>query len=109
MGVYHMPEKSWFFAMKENELNEGKIGFARVKGTPVILVKKDDTIYSLYGKCLHMGCRLSKGNFIDDYTLKCGCHGWEYDIRSGKHNGDDNTALEIYENKIEDGEILVLL
>ncbi|MBN2109744.1 MAG: Rieske (2Fe-2S) protein [Methanosarcinaceae archaeon] len=104
-----MPEKSWFYAMKETDLNEGIAEFARVKGTPVLLIKKDGKIYTLYGKCLHMGCRLSKGTFSDEYTMKCGCHGWEYDIRSGKYLGDDSKTLGIYENKVEDGEILVLL
>ncbi|WP_406655564.1 Rieske (2Fe-2S) protein [Methanolobus sp. ZRKC2] len=104
-----MPEKSWFFAMNEKDLSEGKIEFSRVKGTPVLLTKKEGTIYSLYGKCLHKGCRLSKGTFSDAYILKCGCHGWEYDIRTGKHLGDDSTTLETYENKVEDGEIFVLL
>ncbi|MDW7730814.1 MAG: Rieske 2Fe-2S domain-containing protein [Methanolobus sp.] len=104
-----MPEKSWFFAMEEKDLDNGKIEFARVKGTPVILIKKDGNIYSIYGKCLHMGCRLSGGTFIDEYVLKRGCHGWEYDMRTGNHPGDDNATPKIYENKVEDGEILVLL
>lgn len=104
-----MTKKSWFFALKEDDLAEGSMNTARVKGTPVLLINKDGNIYSLYGKCKHKGCRLSKGEFIGEYTLKCPCHGWEYDIRSGKYLGDEDESLEIYENKVEDGEILVLL
>lgn len=104
-----MPEKSWFFALKEKDLADNSIEFVRVKDTPIILLKKNGKIYSLYGKCSHMGCRLSKGTFIDEYVLKCGCHGWEYDIRTGKHLGKKDVALETYENKVEGGEILVLV
>ena len=104
-----MSEKSWFFAMKESELPDGSMELARVKDTPVLLIRKGGTIYSLYGKCKHKGCRLSKGELIEEYTLKCACHGWEYDIRSGEYLGDEDESLEIYKNKVEDGEILVLL
>ncbi|WP_094228254.1 Rieske (2Fe-2S) protein [Methanolobus psychrotolerans] len=104
-----MPEKSWFFALKENDLKEGSMEFVRVKGTSVLLIRKNGVIYSLFGKCKHMGCRLSKGTFSDEYVLKCACHGWEYDIRSGKYLGDKDEALELYDNKVEDGEIFVLL
>ncbi|WMW26058.1 Rieske (2Fe-2S) protein [Methanolobus sediminis] len=104
-----MPEKSWFFAMKDDDLKEGSMEFARVKGTPVLLIRKNDTVYSLFGKCKHMGCRLSKGTFSEEYVLKCACHGWEYDIRSGKYLGDEDESLSVFENKVEDGNILVLL
>jgi nitrite reductase/ring-hydroxylating ferredoxin subunit len=104
-----MPEKSWFFALKEKDLIDANIEFVRAKGTPIIIFKKNGQIHSLYGKCGHMGCRLSKGTFIDEHILKCGCHGWEYDIRTGKHLGDKDANLETYENKVEDGEVLVLL
>ncbi|WP_407355468.1 Rieske (2Fe-2S) protein [Methanolobus sp. WCC5] len=104
-----MSEKSWFFAMNDDDLKEGGLEFSRVKGTPVLMTRKNGTVYSLFGKCKHMGCRLSKGTFSDDFILKCACHGWEYDIRSGKYLGDKEESLELYENKVEDGKIFVLL
>jgi nitrite reductase/ring-hydroxylating ferredoxin subunit len=104
-----MPEKSWFFALKEKDLTDESIEFVRVKDTPIILFRKNGQIHSLYGKCGHMGCRLSKGTFIDEHILKCGCHGWEYDTRTGKHLGDKDATLETYESKVEGGEVLVLL
>ncbi len=104
-----MAEKSWFFALKDDDLKEGNMEFVRVKGKPVLLIRKNDTLYTLFGKCKHMGCRLSKGTFSDEFVLKCACHGWEYDIRSGEYLGDEDEALEVFDNKVEDGEILVLL
>ena len=104
-----MSDRSWYYALKDDELKEGGMEFSRVKGKPVLLIRKNETIYTLSGKCKHMGCRLSKGTFSDEFTLKCPCHGWEYDIRTGKYLGDKDEALEIYENKVEDGEILVSL
>jgi nitrite reductase/ring-hydroxylating ferredoxin subunit len=109
LGEVNMSDKSWFFAIKESELVDGSMDLARVKGIPVLLINKGGIIYSLYGKCKHKGCRLSKGSLNDGYTLKCPCHGWKYDIRSGKYLGDEDESLEIYENKVEDGEIYVLL
>ncbi|WP_406660656.1 Rieske (2Fe-2S) protein [Methanolobus sp. ZRKC3] len=104
-----MAGKSWFFALRESDLPDESMELVRVKGTPILLINKNGMIYSLFGKCKHKGCRLSKGSFSDEYTLKCACHGWEYDIRSGEYLGDEDESLEIYENKVEDGEILVLL
>ncbi|MEZ5334100.1 MAG: Rieske (2Fe-2S) protein [Methanolobus sp.] len=104
-----MSEKSWYYALKDNDLKEGSMDFARVKGKPVLLIRKNGTLYTLSGKCKHMGCRLSKGTFSDEFILKCPCHGWEYDIRSGKYQGEIDETLDVYENKVEDGEILVFL
>jgi nitrite reductase/ring-hydroxylating ferredoxin subunit len=95
-----MPERSWFFAITEKDLLDESIQFVRVRGTPIIMFKKNGGIYSLYGKCSHMGCRLSR---------KCGCHGWEYDISTGKHLGDRDATLETYQNKVEGGEVFVLM
>jgi nitrite reductase/ring-hydroxylating ferredoxin subunit len=104
-----MSGQSWFFALKDSDLKDGNMKFVRVKGNPVLLIRKNEVIYSLSGKCKHMGCRLSKGTFSDEFILKCPCHGWEYDIRSGKYLGEKDEVLEVYENKVEDGEILVYL
>ncbi|WP_292466412.1 Rieske (2Fe-2S) protein [Methanolobus sp.] len=104
-----MSGQSWFFALKDSDLKDGNMKFVRVKGNPVLLIRKNKVIYSLSGKCKHMGCRLSKGTFSDEFILKCPCHGWEYDIRSGKYLGEKDEVLEVYENKVEDGEILVYL
>lgn len=104
-----MSEKSWYFALKDSDLKEGGMEFARVKGKPVLLIRKNGEIYTLFGKCKHMGCRLSKGTFSGEFILKCPCHGWEYDIRSGEYQGEADEVLDMYENRVEDGDILVLL
>ncbi len=104
-----MPERSWFFAINEKDLLDESIQFVRVRGTPIIMFKKNGEIYSLYGKCSHMGCRLSRDTFSSEHVLKCGCHGWEYNISTGKHLGDRDATLETYQNKVEGGEVFVLM
>lgn len=104
-----MSEKSWYHAIRDSDLKEKSMEFTRIKGKPVLLIRKNGAVYTLSGKCRHMGCRLSKGTFSDEFVLKCPCHGWEYDIRTGKYLGDKDESLDVYENKIEEGEILVFL
>ncbi len=104
-----MPEKSWSFAINEKDLVNESMQFVRVGGTPIIMFKKNGEIYSLYGKCDHMGCRLSRGTLSSEHVLKCGCHGWEYDISTGKHPGERDAILETYQNRVEGGEVSVLM
>ncbi len=104
-----MVESSWLFAIDDNGLEEGSMEFLRLKGKDVLLLRKNGLIFSLSGKCKHMGCSLSKGTFVDDFILKCACHGWEYDMRPGEYLGDKGKSLYMYENKVENGKIFVQL
>ncbi len=95
-------------SIKERELLEGHMKAVRVKGNPILLVRKNSEVFGLFNRCLHMGCSL-EGGILTDYILMCPCHGWKYDVRNGQYTENPLTALQTYRCKIEDGKIYVEL
>lgn len=104
---------SWVFAM-EDKLEEEKIKLVKVAGKQILLVRKEGKIYAIDNECPHMGCPLKSG-ILDGYVLKCGCHNWGFDIRTGE-NVDTGEYIDVpdpkvdtYDTQVSDGKILVLL
>ncbi|WP_333787852.1 Rieske (2Fe-2S) protein [Methanomethylovorans sp.] len=103
-----MPEPSWVFAFNAEELNENSLKVVELNDKPVLLIRKEGQIYALSNKCKHMGCPLSAGT-IEDHTLRCSCHGWRYDIKTGEYLGSRDISLKAYESKIENGKVFVYI
>ena len=107
-----MPE--WVFAIKEDDLKEEKIKVIKSGSKQIALIKKDNKVYALLNECPHEGCPLKSGT-LEDYTLKCACHNWGFDIRTGEYvdTGEyidiDDPKVEVFETQIEDGNISVLI
>lgn len=70
----------------EHKLNE--IPFERPfrlehLGTPIVLIRKGDSVAAYLDRCPHAHWPLSEGE-IDNGTLHCPGHGWEFDILTGR-------------------------
>ncbi len=98
----------WVFAMEDSRLKENGMSAVFPKGLPVLLIKKEGRIYALSNKCAHMACALSAGSLFG-FMLKCPCHDWLYDIRTGAFFNAPEIALPVYECKAEGGKIFVRL
>jgi 3-phenylpropionate/trans-cinnamate dioxygenase ferredoxin subunit len=107
-----MPE--WVAAVKEEDLKEEKIKVVNAGSGQIALIKKNNEIFAIDNECPHQGCPLKSGT-LEGYTLKCACHNWGFDIRTGKivDTGEyidmDDPKVETYETKIENGIIEVLV
>jgi glutamate synthase domain-containing protein 2 len=55
---------------------------ALVEDVDLVLVRTDDTVRALYGRCLHRGALLADGHVSGD-NLICGVHGWDFRLDSG--------------------------
>ena len=105
---------NWEFALKEEDLKEGKIKAVKAGNKQVALIKKGDEIYAILNECPHEGCPLKNGS-LEEYTLKCACHNWGFDIRTGENvdTGEyidmDDPRVDVFEIKIEDGNISILV
>ncbi len=44
-----------------------------------------------------------------DVHIVCPWHGYEYNLKTGRHPGDKNVRLKPYEVKISDGEVYVIV
>jgi nitrite reductase/ring-hydroxylating ferredoxin subunit len=74
-----MPEK----AIVPSDLGEGEITGSLLNGTPVLWAKIEGEIYAMSNKCPHRGFPLHHKGKLDGYTLTCGYHGGQFDIRTG--------------------------
>jgi 3-phenylpropionate/trans-cinnamate dioxygenase ferredoxin subunit len=55
-----------------------------------------------------MECPLSKGD-LEGYVIKCPCHDWRFDIRSGEFLDAKEITVHAYETKVDDGKVYVNL
>jgi nitrite reductase/ring-hydroxylating ferredoxin subunit len=101
-----MPSHEWVFAIDENELKEDSMRIVFPKGIPILLLKKAGRIHAVSNKCAHMTCELGSGD-LDGYTIKCPCHEWRFDIRTGKFLDAGEIKIPTYESKLLDGKVLV--
>ncbi|GMR04223.1 MAG: hypothetical protein BMS9Abin23_0114 [Thermodesulfobacteriota bacterium] len=99
---------SWVFAINEDELDEGAFGVVFPLGVPVLIIRKEGRIYALSNKCEHMGCPMDGGT-LEGYAIKCPCHDWKYDIRTGEFLAAGEIKLKTYEWKVSEGKVFVMV
>jgi glutamate synthase domain-containing protein 2 len=67
--------------------------YALVAGVDLVVIRHDDSVSVLYGRCLHRGALLADGH-IDGRNLICGVHGWDYRLDTGVSEYNNEEALE---------------
>lgn len=104
----------WVVAIEDAKLKEDKIKVFTSEYKQIALIRKDGQIYAISNECPHEGCPLKSGT-LDGFTLKCACHNWGFDIRTGENvdTGEyidlDDPKLETFKTKVTDGNISILL
>ncbi len=105
-GVYMNREKRWIFAIKEDEMADGDKKPLLLEGEKVLLLRKDGDFFAISNKCPHMECPLSKGT-LEGHVIKCPCHDWRFDIRSGEFLDAKEIKVPFYETSIMEGSVFV--
>lgn len=91
---------------KVSELKNKEPEHALVNGLDLVIVKFDNDISVLYGRCLHRGALMSDGH-IDGHNLICGVHGWDYRVDSGVSEYNNKEVLHKFSTKIEGDDLYV--
>ena len=73
---------------------------ARVAGVDLVVVRYDDEVSVLYGRCQHRGVLLSDGS-IEGENLICGVHGWDYRYDTGISEYDNSEQLEKFTSWVD--------
>jgi glutamate synthase domain-containing protein 2 len=60
-----------------NKLEDHKPAYALVGKTDLVIIRYDDQVSVLFGRCLHRGALLADG-YIEGHNLICGVHFWDY-------------------------------
>ncbi|MDJ0952645.1 MAG: glutamate synthase-related protein [Acidimicrobiia bacterium] len=79
---------------------------ALVGNTDLVIIRYDDEVSVLYGRCLHRGALLEDGS-IRGEDLVCGLHGWDYRFRTGVSAYKNDEVLEKFTAWVEDGGVYV--
>ncbi len=101
-----IPEPSWIFVIEESKLPENDLKVVFPKGLSILLIKKSGSIFAISNKCAHMACALGGGS-LKDYTIKCPCHDWRYDIRTGEFLDSKEIRIPVYEQKLVDDKLFL--
>lgn len=91
---------------KWEELTDREPTYALVADVDLVVVRRDDSVSVLYGRCLHRGALLADG-FVRGDDLICGVHDWDYRLDSGVSAYSNEEALQKFSAWIEDGMVLV--
>lgn len=88
------------------QLENKKPAHALINGLDLVIVKFDDIISVLYGRCHHRGALMSDG-YVDGHNLICGVHNWDYRVDTGVSEYNNEEALHKFSTKIEEGNLFV--
>jgi len=75
-----------------SQLEDRKPVYALVGSVDLVVIRYDNAVSVLYGRCLHRGALMSDGHVAGD-NLICGLHGWDYRIDSGISEYNNAEAL----------------
>ena len=89
-----------------NELEDRKPAYALVADVDLVIVRFDDEVSVLYGRCAHRGALMSDGSVEGD-NLICGVHGWDYRLDSGISEYNNNETLPKFKAWVENDTVFV--
>ena len=89
-----------------SELEDRKPTHALVGGVDLVVVRMDDDVSVLFGRCLHRGALMADG-FVRGEDLICGVHSWDYQVRSGISSYNPKECLQKFEAWVEEDGVWV--
>ncbi len=87
-------------------LEDRQPAHALVAGVDLVVVRYDDAVSVLYGRCAHRGALMSDGH-IDGHNIICGVHGWDYRYDTGVSEYNNSELLPKFAGWVEDGQVCV--
>jgi nitrite reductase (NADH) small subunit len=87
---------------------EGEVAEFTVQGRTLCVARVNEVIAVLDGVCPHEGGPLGEG-IVEDGRVVCPWHAYAFDPRTGASDQDPEVTAEVFESKIEQGELLVRL
>lgn len=83
-----------------SELADRSPAYALVSGVDLVVVRFDDQVAVMYGRCHHRGALLADG-YVDGPNLICGVHGWDYRYDTGVSEYSHDEALHRFAAEID--------
>ncbi|MFQ5604613.1 MAG: glutamate synthase-related protein [bacterium] len=89
-----------------DKLQDRQPAYALVRNTDLVIVRYDDNVSVLYGRCLHRGALMADG-IIDGHNLICGVHDWDYRYDTGVSEYNNAEVLHKFTAVVEDGQVWI--
>lgn len=89
-----------------SDLEDRKPASALVEGVDLVIVRWDDHVSVLYGRCQHRGALMADGD-IDGDNIICGVHLWDYRFDSGISAYNNDEKLHKFNAWLEDDRVWV--
>lgn len=89
-----------------SKLEDRKPIHALVENTDLVIIKFDDEISVLYGRCLHRGALMADGRVEGDNII-CGVHDWDYRMDTGVSEYNDKEVLHKFNAIIKGDKVCV--
>jgi nitrite reductase (NADH) small subunit len=77
-----------------------------VEGLALALFLVDGDVHCLADVCPHADGSLGSGE-VQECIVICPLHLWRFDVRTGQHANTDRIAVDRYDARIENGQVLV--
>lgn len=71
-------------AAKAADVPVGSMKTVIVNGKSITLANIDGTFFAIGDTCTHHQCSLGTEGFLEGSTVTCGCHGAQFDVKTGK-------------------------
>lgn len=84
-----------------SELADREPAYALVANVDLVVVRYDNQVSVLYGRCLHRGALMSDGSIVGD-DLICGVHGWDYRYDTGVSAYNNSEVLHKFGAWVEE-------
>lgn len=81
-------------------LRDREPAYALVADVDLVVVRHDDRVSVLYGRCLHRGALMADGRVEGD-NLICGLHGWDYRLETGVSAYNNAEALKRFASIVD--------
>ena len=89
-----------------SELVDRVPAHAVLANVDLVIVRYDDDVSVLYGRCAHRGALMSDG-YVEGENIICGVHGWDYRVDTGISEYDNSETLPKFSAWVEDGAVYV--
>jgi nitrite reductase (NADH) small subunit len=73
-------------------------------GRTLCVANLNGAVAVLDGTCPHEGGPLGEGS-VEDGRVVCPWHGFAFDVRTGAASDDPEMRVEVFESKVENGEL----
>ena len=89
-----------------NDLQDRTPTQHQVNELDLVIIRYDEKVSVLYGRCLHRGALMSDG-YVEGDNLICGVHGWDYRYDTGVSEYNNAEVLHKFNSEIKDGYVWV--